>query len=81
MYKETFRYYEEYRATKKLCSTTASWWDNRCGIRIESLDAFSHALAQMKHSWQKFSPQTFVRENLSDRVCMKRILNALQFDA
>lgn len=81
LYKETFRYYEEHRGQKALRSTTASWWDDRCGLRIESLDAFPHALQQMKHSFESYTPQAFVRENLSDTVCMKRILKALQLDA
>jgi hypothetical protein len=77
LYKETFRYYEEYKGKKALKSTTASWWDERCGLRITSLQQFPFALCQMKHMFHTFQPQEFVRENLGDAVCMKRMLDAL----
>ncbi len=81
LYTETFRYYEEYKGKKLLKSTTASWWDDRCGIRITALDAFPNALIRMKHTYSSFSPQDFIRENLSDKVCMERILKAFGLDA
>ena len=79
LYKESFHYYEEHRGQKALRSTTASWWDSRCGLKIDTLDSFPSALHKMKHSYNSFTPQAFVRENLSDKVCMERILQTLGF--
>ena len=81
IFQETGQNYARYRGKKQLRSTTASWWDDRCGIRISRLDAFPDALTRMKHSYQNFTPQAFVREQLSDEVCMKRILLQLNLDA
>ena len=67
------------KGQKQLKATTASWWceKGRCGEKIYSVDQLRPTLEYMLQNICKYSPASFVKEFLSDEVCMKRILDAL----
>ena len=76
MYDE-YKGYDSYRGTKDLKSTTASWWDSRCGEKISNIDSLHETLTNMLTSISSYKPAEYVKEVLSDDVCMSRILKQL----
>lgn len=69
--------YNHLKGQKQLKATTASWWcdKGRCGEKLHSTEEFETTLRKMLDNIEKYSPASFVKENLSDEVCMKRILD------
>jgi hypothetical protein len=69
--------YKRFKDHKKLLSTTVPYWDNRCGIKIQSMEEFEVAFNTMQRDWMKFNPRQYIEETLNDKTCMMRILNTL----
>ena len=59
----------------KLLATSVSWWSEECGLRITDLAEVDSALTRMRETWATYTPRQFVVRNLSDAVCMGRILD------
>lgn len=70
-------HYEQYRGKKKLEGYTASYWSNECGICITNINEFVVAFKCMIEEYRKFKPREFIKSELSDEVCMARILSRL----
>ena len=71
---DEYQVYDHLRGTKDLFATSASWWDDRCGEKIHTLEDLLPTLQHMLGNIQSYSPAAFVREHLSDKVCMERML-------
>ena len=61
--------YEEYNLT----ATSATYWDDRCGIIICELNEIEQGLEDIKNN---FSPREFILETLSSKVCWANIQKA-----
>jgi hypothetical protein len=61
----------------KLVGTTASYWDDTCGIYIEDLEKFQEAYNTMLVKYKTFEPRKFVEERLNDARTMYDILSHL----
>lgn len=68
--------YTEY--PQELNATTASYWDLRCGMKVYSNEEFIKQFPIFISKLDSFCPSEYVQETLSDEVCFKRFLNALQ---
>jgi len=53
------------RRLKSFRTTSAPYFDSRCGIIIDNWQNLSPALDKMQDSWRDFQPREFIRENLS----------------
>ena len=75
---DEYNEYTSYRGVKELKATSASWWcaKGRCGEKIAPTDDLKATLTHMLANIHKYNPAEFVREHLSDKVCMERILTA-----
>ena len=62
---------------QQLLATVASYWDSRCGMKVYSNEEFVHALPEFISKLESFRPSDYVKETLSDEVCFKRFLDAL----
>lgn len=60
---------------KKLLATSVPYWSDECGIKIKEVLELSEALDRMLATYTTFNPRKYIEETLSDRVCMKRILD------
>ena len=67
--------YTEY--SQVLTATTASYWDSRCGMKVYSNEEFIEKLPEFILKLDSFRPSEYVKETLSDEVCFKRFLDAL----
>jgi glycosyltransferase involved in cell wall biosynthesis len=64
-----------HRAPKKLLATSVPYWYDDCGIKVKDTSELSDAIDRMLATYKAFTPRRFIEENLSDRVCMQRILD------
>jgi hypothetical protein len=60
---------------KSFRTTSAPYFDSRCGIVIDNWQSLSPALDKMQDSWRDFQPREFVRENLSLELQASRFVN------
>ena len=60
---------------KKLLATSVPYWNDKCGIKIANFKDFDISLDTMLKTWNDFTPRDYILENLTDEICMKRILN------
>ena len=67
--------YTEY--SQILTATTASYWDSRCGMKVYSNEEFIEKLPEFISKLDSFRPSEYVKETLSDEVCFKKFLDAL----
>lgn len=67
--------YREYN--KELNATTASYWDSRCGMKVYSNEEFIEKLPEFISKLDSFRPSDYIKETLSDEVCFKRFLDAI----
>jgi glycosyltransferase involved in cell wall biosynthesis len=73
MYSENAPVYS-YQYPKKLLATSVPYWSNECGIKITTIEEFPKAFEYMLESYHIFTPRNYILDNLSDEVCMRRIL-------
>lgn len=69
----TFTY--EYLKPKQLLATSVPYWSDECGIKITDKEQLSEAIDSMIQISSSFTPRDFILRTLSDKVCMKRILD------
>jgi hypothetical protein len=74
MYSENAPVYA-YQRPKQLLATSVPYWSNECGIKIKTIEEFPKAIECMLEIYSSFTPRNYILENLSDEVCMRRILN------
>ena len=74
--------YDEYGSTffnkykpLELKATSVPYWDSSCGLRTTDISVIPAMIDQMLNTHQTFEPRKFIIENLSEEVCMKRILD------
>ena len=60
---------------KQLAATSVPYWSDECGIKIQKLDQLDNALDTMLTNYTKYNPRKYVENNLSDKICMKRIMD------
>lgn len=73
--------YDEYGTTffdrykpLELNATSVPYWSEECGLRTTELNEIPNLIVEMLNNYQTFNPRKFILENLSEEVCMKRIL-------
>ncbi len=59
----------------KLLATSVPYWSDECGIRITDYIELHNSINRMLHSYQYYTPRRYIINTLSDKVCMKRILD------
>jgi hypothetical protein len=81
MYEEVWNgriIYEEHKRTcKKLLATSAPYWSDECGIRIQEKSEFASAFEQMDKMLTTFHPREFIERELSIKACFENLLNQL----
>ena len=78
VFEDNMQFYGTYVGKKKLLGTTCSWWSDKCGLRFTELIQFEEMLEKMLESYETYDPVSFIQENLTDEVCMKRIMNSFE---
>jgi hypothetical protein len=56
-------------------TTSAPYFDSRCGILVDDWRRLGSALDRMQESWPGFRPREFIRENLSLESQASRFVN------
>ena len=46
-------------------TTSAAYFDERCGVKIKNLSEIDEAVNKMENEWQNFQPRQYILENLS----------------
>lgn len=64
---------------QKLNATTVSYWSNACGEVIYNVNEFIQSYTKLEAHIESYKPRNYILENLSDSVCMKRILDYFEF--
>ena len=64
-----------YLKPNKLLATSVPYWSDQCGIKIIEQNELPNAIDRMMNELSSFSPRNYIEETLSDKVCMKRILD------
>jgi len=59
---------------KPFRTTSAPYFDSRCGIVVDDWQGLGSALEEMQGSWHTFRPREFVRENLSLELQASRFM-------
>jgi glycosyltransferase involved in cell wall biosynthesis len=78
MYDETndgCHYTYECLRPKQLLATSVPYWSDECGIKITDVADLSATIDRMMVDYSKFTPRKYILRELSDEVCMKRILD------
>ena len=63
-----------YLQNKKLYATSIPYWSDDCGIKITDINKMNESIDEMLLNYKKYNPREYILENLSDKICMKRIL-------
>lgn len=61
--------------TKKLLSTSVPYWSDECGIKIINESELENNIEYMLKNYNKFNPRNYIKNTLSDKICMNRILD------
>lgn len=64
---------------KKLLATSVPYWCDECGIKMTDINYIPFAIDFMIKNYIIFNPRKFILQNLSDYVCMKRILDYFNY--
>ena len=67
-------FYENYRPKNLFC-TSVPYWSDECGIKITEPQDLGNTIDTMMNTYQNFTPREYILRTLSDKVCMKRILD------
>ncbi len=77
----TENYYKYREKSKKLLGTSVPYWsDEHCGIKISRKEELKESIERMVKDYILYSPRTFILENLSEKVCMERILDYFKLE-
>lgn len=68
---ESFTY--SYLKPKNLYATSVPYWSDKCGIKTDR-ERLSKDIDRMLKTIEEFEPRQYIIENLSDKVCIDRIL-------
>jgi len=76
MGKDKIPFYQHLEGQKKLLGSATSLWSNDCG-EICSIDTFNQKIMILLENIKKdiYHPREFILSELSDEVCMKRIID------
>jgi hypothetical protein len=61
-----------------LTATTIPYFDKSCGIIIDNIEDLGTAIEEMFNSIGKFTPQSYIRNNLSLEICTQKLLQLFQ---
>jgi hypothetical protein len=53
------------------------YWSEQCGLKVYTQDEFIRRLDEFIAKLPSYTPVAFVQQNLTDRVCFQRFLDAL----
>ena len=74
--------YDEYGSTffnkyrpLELKATSVPYWDSSCGLKTTELSVIPAMIDQMLNIYQTFEPRQFILNNISEEVCIQRILD------
>jgi len=62
---------------QKLLATSVPYWSDHCGVLIYENEM--NSLKFMMQYYSYFNPRKYILENLTDEICMKRILDYFNF--
>lgn len=62
---------------EQLIATTAPYWSEQCGKKVYSNEEFVAELDSFISNIPNYKPAEYVQQNLTDRVCFQRFLDAL----
>jgi len=62
-----------------LPASAASYWDSRCGEKTTDPNKLDGLLNKMLNNLNTYRPREFIENELSDKVCFKRLLDAFNF--
>jgi len=62
---------------KELLSTSAPYWSDQCGKKVYSNEEFTAELDSFITNIPSYQPAAYIQQNLTDRVCFQRFLDAL----
>lgn len=68
-------YTYSYLHPNKLLATSVPYWSDQCGIKITDENKMSESIDRMLTEYKKYNPREYILNTLSDKVCMKRILD------
>ena len=71
-------YYAEWIGRKKLEGSTASYWDDRCGIKTSDINLIPGLVKEMLGNIDKYQPRAFINDSLSSEACWKHWSSCLK---
>jgi hypothetical protein len=72
--KENGRSSYEHMRPKNLYATSVPFWSDQCGMKIYDYNTIANSILYMKNNYKIFKPRDYIVAELSDEVCMRRIL-------
>ena len=70
----TISYFNKFRHLQ-LDATCVPYWSDQCGLKTTEIEEIPALLDEMMIKYSTFEPRQFILDNLSEEVCMKRILD------
>lgn len=67
--------YEFPKSLASVRSTTAPYFDERCGIKIKKIDELEDAIDKMRTNFSNYRPREFIEENLSLEISAKKLVS------
>lgn len=67
--------YEFPKSLASVRSTTAPYFDERCGIKIEKIDELEDAIDKMQANFLNYRPREFIKENLSIEISARKLVS------
>ena len=58
-----------------IVATSAPYFDNRCGVKIQSISLLEEALRNMEQSFARYLPRQFIAENLTPEICARDLVS------
>lgn len=55
-------------------ATSAPYFDDRCGIKIRTIDKLEGTVKIMEESFNEYSPERFIAENLTPEICARQLI-------
>ena len=66
-------YFDQYKPLK-LCATSVPYWSHECGLKTYNVFELFKLIDEILEKLHLFQPRKFILDNLSEEVCMKRLL-------
>ena len=66
--------------SEPLLATAAPYWSDTCGLKVYSQNEFEARFSEFEAALPSFRPAEYVRNTLSDTICFRRFLDALNLN-